>query len=951
MQPARRGLARRLQVAAGSPRLGADLQTRQHSVHPVVHKPARALLSGKATHPSHTRIPALHTQQRSHRSTGLALQQSMASSEPIKRFTLPEDVKPKNYNLTLEPDLEKFSFAGRVEIDLEVLAATQKIVFNSAELTYRKASVKQGSETIDISGADVDLDTEHGRGTLNLPKPLSKGTATVTFEYDGILNDQVKGFYRSPYTSKADGKERFMASTQFEAADARMALPCWDEPARKASFDVTLIIPKQLVGLSNMNVVSETAEGADKKKLVFAKTPIMSTYLLAFIVGEFSYLETSVKKVHSGENNVIRVYTMVGQEHLAKHALETAARCLPLYEKFFGMDYVLPKCDMIAIPEFASGAMENWGLITYRETTLLCDKANVSYRTKVFVALVVCHELAHMWFGNLVTMDWWKELWLNESFATYMEFGAVDELFPEWQPWSMFISEDFDSALQLDALLTSHPVEVDVVHAHEIDEIFDDISYAKGCSIMRMLVAWIGKESFQTAMQKYLEEFKYKNATTISLWKALEAASKQPVVEVMAQWTKDQGYPVLKVEELADGTGLRVMQQRFLSARAPSAEEDNVVWSIPIQLVTKDGVTEHLLREKVSEIKFASGKPTWVKLNYGQTSVCRVRYSDSLLNNLKGAIESQALSTVDQAGILGDCAALVVAGQLSAVAVLDLAPSCKVCSNSTVQSALSYALGEIQVLVRDHEEAKALFTKYMIMIFEDLGNALGWEPKAGEDDLTKQLRGTVLSRLSAAEHGPTLEEARKRFAKYMESNNDSDLPADIRGGVYNAVVKFGGKAEWESVQKHYETAEDPTEKVRAMRALGSTRDEELLKATIAYAMSDKVRTQDTGSLLGAVAGNVKGTKIHEEYVTSNIMELYKKFGHGPLMNRIVSSLSHHYSLADRDRISKWWETVDQSVRRCCEKSMSQTLESITVQANLKTREFDNIFAYLKKRMA
>eukprot|EP01064_Diplonema_japonicum_P032816 TRINITY_DN6285_c0_g1_i1.p1 TRINITY_DN6285_c0_g1~~TRINITY_DN6285_c0_g1_i1.p1 ORF type:complete len:968 (+),score=274.45 TRINITY_DN6285_c0_g1_i1:33-2906(+) len=870
-----------------------------------------------------------------------------AETTSIKRHVLPTNVLPKHYNLKLDVNLEKFTFLGECRVDAEVNTATDEITVNAAELTFFGAVVVQEGVEHKISAEDIKLSDEDERVSFKLPAALKQGPVTITYNYEGILNDQMKGFYRSKYTVEEDGKkvEKYMATTQFEAADARRALPCWDEPLHKATFDVVLVIPESLMALSNMQETSEEKTDTGKRMVTYATTPKMSTYLLAFAVGEFDYIESTIKTVHHSKNNRIRVYATKGTDVSVKGklAMEVAEKCLPMYEKFFGVDYPLPKCDLIAIPDFASGAMENWGLITYRETCMLCDESS-STRSRVFVALVVAHELAHQWFGNLVTMEWWKELWLNESFATYMEFDFVNQLFPEWQVWTQFVAEDYNSALTLDSLQNSHPVEVDVCHAQEIDEIFDDISYAKGCSLMRMAIAWIGEESFQKAMVQYMADHAYGNATTVDLWNSLEKQSGMPVREVMADWTKVQGYPVLTAE-LTDSGDVEITQNRFLSARLPSEEEAKQVWNIPIVMGTDKGPVKHLLKEKVSTVKMPEGAK-WMKLNLNQTSLCRVQYKGKLLENLAEACKKGEVSNVDRTGIVGDMSALTTAGLMSAVDFLKFVKYFEDEEDVAVWSAIESGVSEIMHMTRSSEEGMKLMHAYCIKLFNKISTKLGWEPAAGDDDRTKQLRGTVQGMLACCGDETALKTARERFEK-VRNGDKTVLTADMRAGVYRAVVRFGGKAEWEAVKEMHETAEEAVEKVRCLRSMGSTKDIALLKESIDYAVSDKTRNQDSSSLLAAVSINVKGTDLFREYFTSKWDFLFKKLG-TVLISRLVGSVGDSVDRKDADAIEAWWKTVDEIQRKTADRNVAQAVENIHLYANFVERDQEKVIAYLKQ---
>ena len=408
---------------------------------------------------------------------------------------LPNTVIPEKYRLFLTPDLRDFTFEGHVEIDVNVNSATSEIVLNAAELTFHEASLTQGDTRISASSISTDEDSE--TVTITLSSGAVPGPATLAISYQGVLNDQLKGFYRSRYQD-AEGNEQHLATTQFEATDARRALPCWDEPALKATFQVSMTVPSHLTAVSNTPVIDESDAGNDLKTIHFAETPRMSTYLLAFVVGDLACVEETAPN-----GTLMRVFATRGNEHLGRFALDTALRLLEYYNDYFGIPYPLEKLDHFAIPDFAAGAMENWGAITYREVALLFDPENSAAPTRQRIVEIIAHEMAHMWFGDLVTMEWWDDLWLNESFASWMGNKATDALFPEWSMWTQFLYQDVGEGLRIDALRNSHPIEANVKDPGEIREIFDAISYNKGASILWMLEQYLGEDTFRDGLRGF----------------------------------------------------------------------------------------------------------------------------------------------------------------------------------------------------------------------------------------------------------------------------------------------------------------------------------------------------------------------------------------------------------------------------------------------------------------
>ena len=586
---------------------------------------------------------------------------------------LPRAVRPAKYTITLTPDLEAFTFQGEVVIDAEVLEATREVLLNAKELQIQVAFATQEGGPA-VSAADIRLDDAAETATLEFSQPLAAGHAQLRLQFTGVLNDRLHGFYRSRYLTP-EGETRYLGCTQFEATDARRAFPCWDEPAYKATFALTLVVSSHLTALANTPVESEAAEG-DKRRVTFVETPRMSTYLLAFLVGEFESIEADAK------GTLIRIWTTPGKAEQGRFALETAVALLSYYNDYFGIPYPLPKLDHIALPDFAAGAMENWGAITYRETALLVDPANSAAGTRQRVAEVVAHEMAHMWFGDLVTMAWWDDLWLNESFASWMGTKAVNDLREDWQMWTQFLVDDVGAGMAMDALKSSHPIHAAVRDPAEVSQLFDAISYSKGASLLRMLEQFLGEESFQQGLHTYLSAHQYDNARGADLWEALGRESGQPVPALMDSWIRQTGYPMLhaQVRRDADGTEVRVEQRRFLYG---DGDDEPTVWRVPVAVAGQGaaGVDRVLMDGRNSILRLGEGRPPapdgWVKVNSGQTGFYRVSYESEEWTRLIPAIEGMELLPADRLGLQNDAYALCRARLLPATRFLELASAYK----------------------------------------------------------------------------------------------------------------------------------------------------------------------------------------------------------------------------------------------------------------------------------
>ncbi|XP_063815723.1 puromycin-sensitive aminopeptidase [Pseudophryne corroboree] len=868
---------------------------------------------------------------------------TMPDRRPFER--LPTDVRPVNYGLCLKPDLIDFTFEGKLEAAVEVKNATNQIVMNCADIDIITASYAlDGDEEIHATGFNYQNEDE--KVTLSFPSTLHKGLGVLKIDFVGELNDKMKGFYRSKYTT-ASGEVRYAAVTQFEATDARRAFPCWDEPAIKATFDVILIVPKDRVALSNMNLI-ERKPYPDDDSLVevkFARSPVMSTYLVAFVVGEYDFVET-----RSADGVLVRVYTPVGKAEQGKFALEVAAKTLPFYKDYFNVPYPLPKIDLIAIADFAAGAMENWGLVTYRETALLIDPKNSCSSSRQWVALVVGHELAHQWFGNLVTMEWWTHLWLNEGFASWIEYLCVDHCFPEYDIWTQFVSADYTRAQELDALENSHPIEVNVGHPSEVDEIFDAISYSKGASVIRMLHDYIGDEDFRKGMNQYLTKFQEKNAATEDLWECLEHASGKPIAAVMNTWTKQMGFPLIYVEseQKEDSRILKLSQKKFC-ASGPQHGEECPQWMVPISICTSESPATaklRLLMDKPETVVLEGvTSDQWVKLNPGTVGFYRTQYSPDMLDSLLPGIRDRSLQPVDRLGLQNDLFSLARAGIISTVEVLKVMEAFVNEPNYTVWSDLSCNLGILSTLL-SHTEFHEEIQGFIRDVFSPIGQRLGWDPKPGEGHLDALLRGLVLGKLGKAGHKPTLEEARRRFKDHVEGRNT--LSADLRSPVYVTVLKHGDSTTLDTMLKLHKLADMQEEKNRIERVLGAIPSQDLIQKVLSFSLSEDVRPQDTVSVIGGVAGASKqGRKSAWNFVKENWEELYNRYQGGFLISRLIKlSVDGFASEKMAAEIKAFFDahpapSAERTVQQCC--------ENILLNAAWLKRDADAMHQYLLLR--
>lgn len=864
----------------------------------------------------------------------------MPEPKPFERLS--SKVLPKHYSVTLQPNLVKCIFKGSLEVDLDVKEATSEIKLNSLDLTVENIKVILPSgETVLPSNTDLNVSTE--TLALSLPSPLPVGSAKLSLSFNGELNDKMKGFYRSKYTSPS-GEERFSAVTQFEATDARRCFPCWDEPAIKATFDITLVVPKDRVPLSNMPEISREEYTGDSTLEVvkFSTSPLMSTYLVAVVVGEYDFVEDT-----STDGVKVRVYTPVGKKEQGMFALEVATKVLPYYKDYFNIAYPLPKMDLIAIADFSVGAMENWGLVTYRETCLLVDPENTSASQKQWIALVVGHELAHQWFGNLVTMEWWTHLWLNEGYATFVEYLCVDHLYPEYDIWTQFVTNTYIRALELDSLKNSHPIEVAVGHPSEVDEIFDDISYSKGASVIRMLHDYLGDKDFRGGMHAYLTKHQYGNTFTEDLWASLAKASSKPVADVMSSWTKQTGFPMLSVTSHQDGANrvLKINQQRFL---ADGTVCDSSHWMVPISFATSQAgptqrVKEVLMDTQEMQVVLDNvPENAWVKINPGTIGYYRIQYSKEMLDQLEPAITSRVLPPLDRLGIFDDLAAMVQAGHTSTVQVLRMLQAFTTETDYTVWSAMHNCIARMNQLLSQQDYHKN-YAAFVRKIFADISSKLGWAPEKGEKHTVTLLRSLVLGQLGLYGQEATVSEAKTRFNNHF--NGTQILPADLRSPVYKTVMAQADDKTYEQMLKLYRDSDLHEEKDRISRSLGATKDPNLIQRVLQFAMSSEVRNQDTVFIIISVAQTAPGRTAAWEFFKNNHKELIIRYESGYLLTRLIKYITENFTSEDMEtEVDTFFKTHKFPGS---ERTIQQSLETIRLNCAWLKRDGESIQKFLK----
>ena len=827
-------------------------------------------------------------------------------STNLDPYRLPTHVVPSAYRLRLEPDLEAARFKGTVEVDVEVLEPTRDVVVNAVGLELADAAVSAtgGSR---VAG-EVTFDSEHERATVSFPDELSVGSHVLSMSFDGVLNDLLVGFYRSTYTDVV-GEVRTIATTQFEATDARRAFPCFDEPAFKATFDVTLVVPGHLAAYSNSPVLRETALADGHREVVFATTMKMSTYLVAFVVGPFE----STPAVDVDGVPLAVVYPE-GKGHLTSFALDVGAFALRFFKEYFGVAYPGEKVDLVGIPDFAYGAMENLGCVTFREAELLVDPSTASQNELVRIAMVIAHELAHMWFGDLVTMAWWEGIWLNEAFATFMQYVCCDAYRPEWKMWVRF-SQERETGMSIDGLHSTRPIEFPVHSPADAAAMVDPITYQKGGSVLKMLEQYLGEEMFRDGIRHYLGAHAYANTVTRDLWDSLEAVSGQPVGRVMDTWILQGGHPTVTVR---DGT----LSQRpfmFLPPEGPSSIGSS--WLVPIlSRPFGDRTVSRQLLEDAAPLECA--QPAIV--NAGGTGVYRTSYEPDALATIAARLGE--LSEIERAVLLGDTWALVRSGDRSVADLLTLTVGL---GTEVEPSTWEIVDGMFDFLARSVGDAeRPLLAAKVRSLLGPVFSRFGWEPRVGEDERAQVVRATLIRRLGMTGEDPEIRaEASSRF-------DAGSLEGDLADAIVSVVASMSRPEDREEMLCRFREAKDPQTEERYRSGLAGFVDTVMCLRTFEDCF-ELFRTQDAPFvILRLVANRVGGIAVWEA-VTERWDQLVELT---PPLMQFALGFGLFFQVADEDFLRRARAFHAAHPLPAGQQRLDQALERLATSTRLATRE-------------
>jgi puromycin-sensitive aminopeptidase len=850
----------------------------------------------------------------------------------IDPFRLPRHIIPNRYELRLQPNLSTGAFAGRETIILRVMRTTNTIILNAVDLAISSAILEGGTDQ--RLDATIALEDATQRCHLTFSQPVTSGEWRLHLTFQGTLNEQLRGFYRSTYKDAA-GITHTLAATQFEATDARRAFPCWDEPDFKAVFAITLVIDAHLTAVSNTSIVSQSNE-AGKKVVRFADSIKMSTYLVAFIVGE---IEATAPLLVG--KTPLRLWTIPGKQPLTPFGHEIAVASLRFFEDYYGIPYPGGKLDLLAIPDFASGAMENLGAITFRETALLVDRQSATHGELERVADVVAHENAHMWFGDLVTMSWWNGLWLNEAFATFMEMLAVDAWKPEWKRWDSF-SVSRAAAFSVDGLHSTRPIEYPVQAPKDADAMFDVLTYEKGASVLRMLEQHIGPRVFRDGVRDYLHAHAYGNADTNDLWVSLGKIAKQPVPELMNGWIFQPGFPLITAE-LREGVELVVTQQRFTYLPNHTPHASPVTWQIPLQMRVAVGGTMTSSRILLTEKNTTLPLPhDWesVLLNEGSHGFYRVRYAPELLSRLlNNGIDR--LAATERFNLISDAWATTVAGLMPLTDYLDLTARFTGEQDKNVWAVLLDSFSFLNRIITD-ENRPALEALVRHRVSPAVAK-LGWVPQSGESEGTKQLRGDLIGAQGRLGNDPAIQQrATELYMMYRHAATAVD--PNVVPALVAILAHTGDAARYEEFHERFRAAATPQEERRYLFSLATFKPKTLLERSLASTISGEIRTQDAPFLIGAILGNVYGKELAWAFVKTNwekMDRLFPKQGLRRMCGGIVNLATPEL---ERD-VQDFFTTRKIDLGG---KTLDQYLEQLQIAVTVRERDSRALHMYLEK---
>ncbi|MFI5355791.1 MAG: M1 family metallopeptidase [Opitutales bacterium] len=845
---------------------------------------------------------------------------------------LPKTVVPRHYALHLQPDLEHRTFTGTARIEIEARQPVHELVMNALDLTIDSVAL------VDRPGAPQTLTSrvDPGQQTLTVPVALAAGPHTLLITYRGLIGTQAQGFFVDPY-STPQGR-RVMLGTQMESTDARRVFPGWDEPVFRATYDITLVVPARLTAISNMPAVAEVPLAAGLKSVTFARTPAMASYLVAIYAAEFESVEDEYRGVK------LRVLTTAGKRASARYALEAEKRILAYYEDYFGIAYPLPKLDLVGVPDAFSGfsAMENWGCITYIDTALLYDPAKDSQGGKERVFAVVAHEMAHQWFGNLVTMAWWNNIWLNEGFASWLGTRATAALNPTWEIWLRANGEK-EASLGLDARASTHAVLQPIENEEQAANAFDSISYLKGQSLLRMFETFLGEKNFQKGIQLYIRRHAYGNTTTADLWAALDEASGQPVAIIAANWVDHPGFPLVTVaaQEQAGRHEIVLRQTRYT---LDGSVKETPPWHIPLTYASTGSIAHPstlVFDQATATLPWPAGAGP-VKLNVGNTGFYRVQYDDILT----AALQAQAdrLPVADQLNLLSDTWALAQSGRSTAVRYLELAAGMGDNDHPVVVEQMLGCLGGLDALERA-EPGRRAFQQWACNLLRPQLDRIGRDEKPGESPLVTSLRGSLIGSLGTYGDRETIVWAHAKFQAYLK--DPASVSGNLVGPVFGIVGRYADRATYDQLHELARHALTTLEKRRAYGAMQSALDPALIQATIDLTLTDEMPVSESNRNLSRLAAQSEDPELVSRYAVAHFDELIKRVSNFERYRYLPDIMQ---PFLDSARADELMAVTKQKLPADALRVAARTAESIRSRDRFKHRSLPAVDAWVREQL-
>ncbi|HMC78627.1 MAG TPA: M1 family metallopeptidase [Vicinamibacterales bacterium] len=850
----------------------------------------------------------------------------LLSAARVEAQRLPRTVVPDHYDISVAPDLANATFAGTTRIRVRLDKPSTEVVLNAAEIAFDSVTIAAGGRT---QTAKVALDAAREQATFTVAEPIPAGAAEIDIAYRGILNGQLRGLYLS------QANNRRYAVTQLEATDARRMFPSFDEPAFKATFALTATIDAGDTAISNGVVVSDTpGPGAGKHTLKFDVTPKMSTYLVALAVGDFVCSEGTPG------TPPVRVCSTPDKKALTGFAVEAARKVIEYYDTYYTTKYPFKKLDIVAVPDFSAGAMENTGAIFYREEYLLAAPESASVGTRKLIASVLGHEIGHQWFGDLVTMAWWDDIWLNEGFATWAANKPVSAWKPEWNLELLDILSN-QAALRLDSLQSTRPVRSSANSPAEISELFDGIAYEKSGAVLRMVESWLGPEVFRKGVNAYIERFKYGNATAEDFWGTLATSSGQPVDRVMASFVNQPGVPLVHVDVAcgAGGATATLTQDRFVEGAAPG--QPSPPWSIPVCLKTSSGkITCEVMSAKTAALKL-DACPAWVLPNAGARGYYRTSYSPEMLRKIAAGIA--AVSSAERIGLLSDEWALVRAGRHDVGSYMDLA---SVFGSERTPEVLANLTGTLRGIGEDltTPASRPAYRQWVSKLLKPALKDVGWEAKPGELESRQELRAIIVRTLGAARDPEVL--AKSRELVLGELKKPGTVDPTLLGVVVHLAAIDGSPALYDMYLARAKAADDPEEKYRYLHALASFTDEALARRTLAYVLGPEIRSQDAKLFLADMLTNPSINLVAWQMLKERWAEVQKKTGEFVGNTIVVSALGAFCDARMGGEVSQFFETHKVPD---AERTLQQSLERIAACARRAETQAPKLSAWLTSR--